>query len=134
MVSPVWSPHTAAVEHTRALAKWRQTVRIETIAGQLSTPGRARDRAGREAQPTEDRQRDRAQGAKAACEGHGYPEGRQVARHRDWHGPAHRKRASDESARGEALSKGERPQAPGQSLQKPAGDALDPPVGGTVEF
>jgi hypothetical protein len=38
MVSPVWSPHTATVGHTCALAKqWRQTVRIETIAGQLST-------------------------------------------------------------------------------------------------
>src|SRR5262244_531354 len=35
---PVWSPHTAAVGHTRALAKqWRQTVRIETIAGLLGT-------------------------------------------------------------------------------------------------
>jgi hypothetical protein len=41
IVSPVWSPHTAAVGHTRALAKqWPQTVRIETIAGQLSTHGR----------------------------------------------------------------------------------------------
>jgi len=36
MVSP-----SAAIGHTRALAKqWRQTVRIETIAGQLSTHGR----------------------------------------------------------------------------------------------
>lgn len=34
IVSPVWSPHNAAQGHTRALAKqWRQTVRIETIAG-----------------------------------------------------------------------------------------------------
>jgi hypothetical protein len=41
MVSPVWSPHTATVGHTCALAKqWPQTVRIETIAGQLSTHGR----------------------------------------------------------------------------------------------
>jgi hypothetical protein len=54
MVSPVWSPHTATVGHTCALAKqWRQTVRIETIAGQLSTPGRARRRPGREARTAE---------------------------------------------------------------------------------
>ena len=36
MVSPVWSPHTAAVGHTRALAKqWQQTVQTGTITGQL---------------------------------------------------------------------------------------------------
>jgi hypothetical protein len=36
MFSPVWSPHTAAVGHTRALAKQgQQTVRIETITRQL---------------------------------------------------------------------------------------------------
>src|SRR5262249_53176867 len=44
--------------------------------------------------------------------------GGQVARDRDWHGPAHLMRASDESARGGAMSKGEQPQALGQSLQK----------------
>src|SRR5262249_6430648 len=81
MVSPVWSPHTATIEHTCALAKqWRQTVRIETIAGQLGTPGRARHRS--ETRPAEDRQRDRTEGAKAACERCGYLEGCQVAR--DW--------------------------------------------------
>jgi hypothetical protein len=70
------------------------------------------------ARPAEDRPRDRTQGAKAAREGCGYFEGGQVARHRDWHGPAHLRRASDESARGGAMSKGEQPQALGQSLQK----------------
>jgi hypothetical protein len=35
-------------------------------------------------------------------------EGGQVARDRDWHGAAHLRRASDESARGGAMSKGER--------------------------
>src|SRR5262249_1168232 len=41
IVSPVWSPRTAAIGHTRALAKQgQQTVRIETFAGQLSTQGR----------------------------------------------------------------------------------------------
>jgi len=44
-------------------------------------------------------------------------DGGQVARHRDWHGAAHLRRASDESARGGAMSKGEQPQALGQSLQ-----------------
>src|SRR5258705_8389182 len=37
-------------------------------------------------------ERDQTQGAKA-CEGHGYPESGQIARHWDWHGPAHCKRA-----------------------------------------
>src|SRR5262249_54392843 len=74
--------------------------------------------AGREARPTEDRRRDRTEGSKAAREGCGYFEGGQVARHRDWHGAAHLRRASDESARGGAMSKGERPQALGQSLQE----------------
>src|SRR6266446_1418260 len=60
----------------------------------------ARRRSGREARPAEDRQRDRTQGAKAACEGLGYLEGCQVARHRNWHGPAHLKGASNEPARG----------------------------------
>ena len=53
----------------------------------------ARRRPGREARSAEDRQHDRTQGAKAACEGCWYLEGGQVARHRDWHGPAYRKRA-----------------------------------------
>src|SRR4029453_11232235 len=68
--------------------------------------------------PPEDRQHDRTQGAKAAREGCGYFEGGQVARDRDWHGAAHLRRASDESARGGAMSKGEQPQALRQSLQK----------------
>jgi hypothetical protein len=56
MVSPGWSPHTATVGHTCALAKqWRQTVRIETIAGQLSIPGRSRHHPGREARSAEDK-------------------------------------------------------------------------------
>jgi hypothetical protein len=44
-----------------------------------------------EARPTEDRQRNRTQGAKAACEGCGHLEGGEVARNRDWHGAAHRR-------------------------------------------
>src|SRR5262249_34918167 len=51
-------------------------------------------------------------------EGRGHLEGGEVARDRDWHGPAHLRRASNEPARGGAMSKGERPQALGQSLQK----------------
>jgi hypothetical protein len=64
----------------------------------------ARRRSRREARPTEDRQRDRTQGAKAACEGLGYLEGCQVARHRNWHGAAHLKGASNEPARGAAMT------------------------------
>src|SRR6516165_6042762 len=66
----------------------------------------ARGRPGRETRSPEDRQRDRAEGAKAACERCGYLEGRQIARHRHWHGAAHRKRASDEPARGGAMTSG----------------------------
>src|SRR6516225_8821104 len=88
-------------------------VRVSTDAQTLENQIRER-----EARPTEDRRRDRAEGAKAAREGCGYFEGGQVARHRDWHGAAHLRRASDESARGGAMSKSEQPQALGQSLQK----------------
>jgi len=49
--------------------------------------------SGGEARPAEDRQRDRAEGAKAACEGCRYLEGCQVARAWDRHGAAHLKRA-----------------------------------------
>src|SRR5262245_61173039 len=59
----------------------------------------ARRRSGREARPTESRQRERTQGAKAACEGRGY-------RDWDWHGPAHLKGASNEPARGPAMTSG----------------------------
>jgi len=59
------------------------------------------------ARPTEDRRRDRAEGAKAACEGYRHLEGGKVPRHRDWHGAAHLRRASNEPARGGAMSKGE---------------------------
>src|SRR5262249_22626540 len=52
------------------------------------------------------RQRDRTEGAKAACEGCGYPEGGQVARDRNWHGPAHLKGASNEPARGGPMTSG----------------------------
>ena len=45
-------------------------------------------------------------------------DGGKVPRHRDWHGAAHLRRASNEPASGGAMSKGERPQALGQSLQK----------------
>jgi len=37
----------------------------------------------------------RTEGAKAACEGCGYLKAGQVARDRDWHGPAHLKGASN---------------------------------------
>jgi hypothetical protein len=57
-----------------------------------------------------------AEGAKAACERCGYLEAGEIARHRNWHGPAHLKGASNEPARGGAMTSG-----PG---------ALDPPVGG----
>src|SRR4029077_17035064 len=72
-------------------------------------------RPGREARPAEDRQHDRTQGAKAACEGLGYLEGCQVARHRNWHGAAHFKGESNEPAKGGAMSKGE--PHPHQSIQ-----------------
>src|SRR5262249_21323849 len=53
----------------------------------------ARRRPGREARPVEDRQRDRTEDAKAACERRGHLEGGEVARDRDWHGPSHLKGA-----------------------------------------
>src|SRR5215471_4525291 len=56
--------------------------------------------------PTEDRHRDRTEGAKAACEGRWYLEGGQVARARDGHGAAHLKGASNEPARGAAMTSG----------------------------
>jgi resolvase-like protein len=51
----------------------------------------ARRRPRREARQTEGRQCDRTECAKAACEGHRYLKGRQVARAWDWHGAAHLK-------------------------------------------
>src|SRR5262249_49372195 len=62
---------------------------------------------GREARPAEDRPRDRAEGAKAACQRCGYLEGGQISRHRDWHGAAHFQRAwsKEGTARRRALSK-----------------------------
>jgi DNA invertase Pin-like site-specific DNA recombinase len=63
-------------------------------------------RPRREARPAQDRQRDRADGAKAACERCGYLEGGEIARHRNWHGPAHLKRASNKPARGAAMTSG----------------------------
>ena len=83
--------------------------------------------SGGEARPAEDRQRDRAEGAKAACEGCGHLEGGEIARDRDWHGPAHLKGASNEPARGAAMTSG--PNSPTVCY-----DALDPPVGGTFYF
>jgi DNA invertase Pin-like site-specific DNA recombinase len=65
--------------------------------------------------PAEDRQRDRTEGAKAACEGCGYFKGGQVARDRNWYRSAQRKGASNEPARGGAMSKGERTRVPGRS-------------------
>ena len=44
-----------------------------------------RRRPWREAWPAQERQRDRAEGAKAACGGRGHLEGGQVARDRDWY-------------------------------------------------
>jgi hypothetical protein len=57
--------------------------------------------------PAKDRQRDRTQGAKAVG---------QVARHRNWHGPAHLKGASNEPARGAAMTIG--PQLTNNSLRR----------------
>jgi len=37
------------------------------------------------------------------CERCGYLEGGEIARHRNWHGPAHLKGASNEPARGAAM-------------------------------
>src|SRR5262249_36772724 len=45
-------------------------------------------------------------GAKAACERSGHLEVGEIARHRDWHGAAHRKGASNEPARGAAMTSG----------------------------
>src|SRR5262245_57296699 len=42
----------------------------------------------------------------AACEWRGYLEGGEIARHRNWHGPAHLKGASNEPARGVAITSG----------------------------
>src|SRR6516165_3875694 len=82
------------------------------------------------ARPTEDRRRDRAEGAKAACEGYRHLEGGKVPRHRDWHGAAHLRRASDESARGGAMSKGRAAPSPRSVPSKVICDALGP-LGGT---
>ena len=49
---------------------------------------------------------DGTEGAKAAYEGLGYLEGCQVARDWDWHGAAHLKGASNEPARGAAMTSG----------------------------
>ena len=85
---------------TGAFAEFERTmIRQRIKAGLKRAVGKAR--------PTEDRRRDRAEGAKAACEGYRHLEGGKVPRHRDWHGAAHLRRASDESARGGAMSKGE---------------------------
>src|SRR5262249_22251851 len=64
-------------------------------------------RPRREARPTEDRQRDRAEGAKAACLGCGYLEAGQSSRHRDWHRAAHLQRdwSKEGTASRRALSK-----------------------------
>src|SRR5215469_15146298 len=80
----------------------RQLTTIATLVVALVTPASARSRLVVLDRPTKG----------------GHFEGGQVARHRDWHGAAHLRRASDESARGGAMSKGEQPQALGQSLQK----------------
>ena len=87
---------------TGAFAEFERTM----IRQRIKIRSQARRCSRREARPTEDRQRDRARGAKAACERCGYLEGRQIARHRHWHGAAHRKRASDEPARGGAMTSG----------------------------
>src|SRR5262249_15116715 len=78
--------------------------------------------------PAEDRQRGRAEGAKAACERCGYLEGGQVARDWDWHGAANLKGASNEPARGAAMTSGP------QLTKTVCYGALDPPVGGTLHF
>src|SRR5262249_60392312 len=62
------------------------------MSGNLGSERRPR-RERALADTTEDRQRDRTEGAKAACKRHGYLEGGQVARARDGHGAAHLKGA-----------------------------------------
>ena len=85
------------------------------------------------ARPAEDRPPDRTQGVKAAREGCGYFEGGQVARHRDWHGAAHLRRASDESARGGAMTSG--PQLTNSLSTVPSyleGASMSPREGGAM--
>ena len=57
-------------------------------------------------------------------------DGGKVPRHRDWHGAAHLRRASDESARGGAMSKGRAAPSPRSVPSKVICDALGP-LGGT---
>src|SRR6516225_3699717 len=67
-----------------------------------------------------------AEGAKAACEGCRHLESGKVPRHRDWHGPAHLGWASDESARGVAMTSGPSVAAtltPGWAWERCAHDA-----------
>jgi DNA invertase Pin-like site-specific DNA recombinase len=73
---------------TGAFAEFERTMIRQRVKAGLKRAVAQGVKLGRE-----DRQHDRTQGAKAACEGHGHLEGGQGARHRDWHGPAHRKRA-----------------------------------------
>jgi len=77
---------------TGAFAEFERTMIRQRVKAGLKRAGRS----GREARPTEDRQRDRKESAEAACEGFGYLEAGQVARHRDWHGSARRKRGVGE--------------------------------------
>src|SRR5262245_56858217 len=57
----------------------------------------------------------------------GYLEGGEIARHRNWYGAAHLKGASNEPARGAAMTSG--PSSPTVCY-----GALDPPVGGSANF
>src|SRR5262245_58985850 len=76
----------------------RNCYKKRLLAQSRPLPGARRRLLGREARPTEDRQRDRAEGAEAACERCAYLEGGEIARHRNWHGPAHLKGACGLSA------------------------------------
>src|SRR5262249_21695127 len=88
MVSPVWSSHTATVGHTCALAKqWRQTVRIETIAGQRSTRERPVAHGVGSARPKIDSATERKV-RKRLAKGVGILKVAKFARARDWHGAA----------------------------------------------
>ena len=87
---------------TGAFAEFERTMIRQRVKAWPQASGCSR----REARPTEDRQRDRAEGAKAACERCGYLEGRQIARDRNWYGAAHLKGASNEPARGAAMTSG----------------------------
>jgi hypothetical protein len=75
----------------------------------------------------EDRQCDRTEGSTTACEGRVYLERGQIARHRDWHGPARRKRAHVKDGRGVVLTlpQGQAARAGVRQERAPVGSPLE---------